>query len=85
MTAGNFHLHSIMQPALSAQLKELGYSDSLTAITAEHVLFVLRKLLQVYPEPGTENCSHAEQSALVVAGMDNSAACVSAKESHPSD
>ena len=73
MTAGSFHLHSIMHPALSAKLEELGYSDALTSITAEHVLFVLRKLLLV-PEPGSEDCSHAEQSALVVAGMDKSAA-----------
>ena len=82
MTAGSFHLHIIMQPALSAKLKELGYAGSLTSITAEHVLFVLRKLLQV-PEPGSEDCSHAAQSALMVAGMDNSAACVSTKQGHP--
>lgn len=76
MTAGSFHLHSIMQLALSAKLKELGYLDSLTSITAEHVLFVLHKLLQV---PGSVDCSHAEQSALVVAGMNTFAACMSAK------
>ena len=73
-----------MHPALSAQLEELNYSGALTSITAEHVFFVLRKLLQV-PEPGSEDYGHAEHSALDVAGMDKSAAGMSAKQSRPSD